>query len=257
MSEQKGFSEKYKSQCHESGEFQSVQKDPAHKNKSKSHSKQQKDGTPEDPPNSKDRDPPTGREDLKILLQARRDTKLPIDDIIQAYGLNKKIINSDVLKIVNDRCRKKNRESSRIGNTGGKIQASGNNRKYDTTTNYANIQNTITNVHTTFDNVNAKGLFLCAQGENGLQDILLFGCFLVVPDGDGDNDPERTKLKIDPTPLERATSGRYLMKLETKREIHTKVITKEEKFVDICKTVKPSIDWKEKYEEVHHDELLK
>ena len=289
MSEQKGLpeeiSEKYKSERHGSDErkFESIQKDLGHdENKGKtyqSHSKQQKDDHLKDPPNSKGQDIDfvlgLSTNDLQAILVARRDTKLPIKDIIRGLGLSKKI-NSDVLKTVIDRCRKKDsnnrqiREFSWTGNISGEIPTSGNNifvsGRYDRNNNYADIRNTLSNIHTAFDNVASdcsimhasRDPFLRAQRENSLQELLnvfLFGSFLVAPGGDGDGDPVRTKLTVDSKPLGLpAASPRYLMKLKTKNEIHTEVLTKEETLVDIPKRIKPSIDklsWNEKCKEVH------
>ena len=266
------ISEKHKSGC--LNKYESIRKDPAHdegENKTVNHSKQQKVDPSEDPLHSKKRDidsvPCLSSKNLRVLLQAilvaRRDTKLSIEDIIQSLGLSK--IKSDILKTVIERCREKesiNRD--RVGNIRGEIQPSSNvifaSRRYVNNTNsYADIQNALP---IAFDNVIASGCnthkfkdpFLHAQRENGLQP---FRYFLVAPDGDGDNDPECTKLAVDSKPLGRSSSlvapVRYLIKLGTKKEIQTEVLTKEENFVDISKTIKSSIDklsWDES-EEVH------
>ena len=284
MSEQKQEGlpvEIYKSECLDSDEskYESVQKDPPHdegKRKTVNCSKQQKVDSSEDPLPSKERDIDSvlclTSENVRVLLQAIlvacRDTKLSIEDIIQSLGISKKT-KSDVLKTIINRCIDKDSTNRDwIGNIGGEGQTSGNYifaRRY-ANNNYTDIQNTLS---ITFDNVIASDCFthkfqdsfLRAQRENDLQNLSNVGCFLVAPDGDGDNDPERTKLTVDPKPLGRSSSlvapVRYLINLGTKKEIHTEVLTKEH-FMDISKTIKPSIDkpsWNQKSEEVH--KLLK
>ena len=282
MSEQKQkglpdeISEKYKSEhcdSNDESKFESIQKDLAH---DKSHrkafqgrSKQQKDNQVKDSPHSKQRSINSVlalSSTDKTLQGAHRDTKFSVEGTYQGPSISEKI-KSDALKTVIDRCIEKDSiNNDRIGNVRGESQASGNFASTRYSNNYVNIQNTL---HTALNNITSSGyvtkeLFLRAQRDSGFQDLLnvfLFRCFLVAPDGDGDNDPECTKLTVDPKPLGRTSSlaapVRYLINLRTKKEIHTGVLTKEN-FVDISKTIKPSIDkssWNEKSEEVH--KLLK
>lgn len=281
MSEQKDLSEEisenYRSECHNSdqGKFESLPKDLAYdENKSEtfqSRLKQQKVDLPEDQKNSIERDIDClSSKKIKVLLQAisavRRDTKLSIEDIIQVLGISK--IKSDFLKTVIERYREKDSiNRDRIGNIRREIQTiTFASRRYDNSNNYADIQNAFSVV---FDDVISSDSFthkfedlsMRAQRENGRQDLLPFKHFLVAPDGDGDNDPEHTKLTVDPKPLGRSSflvaPLSYLVKLKTKNEIQTEALTKED-FADVFKTIKPSIhklSWNKKSEEVH--ELLK
>ena len=85
---------------------------------------------------------------------------------------------------------------------------------------------------------------------------LLHESFQVSTDGEGDNDPQHTKEIVDSLPFE--TPGlptsvpSYLMKLEdkTSKEILSKVLPKEDDFVNFNKAPLHKLSWREKCEEV-------
>ena len=268
LPEEKCVSESHK--CNKS-KVESIQKGLAHDNKSKTnhyHSKQQKDkdekGPPEDPPKS-DISSVHGLSSRILMpivqaIVAPNDTTSSAEDIIRGLNTSEKI-KSYLLEIIsNGYYRKEEGIDREFPCTDGEVQAKSNVSRY-ITKNYGDIQS---NIQTAFGNFVSNSstrefldVLLCGQRGGGQQDSshrLIQAHLMVASDGDGDYDPEHTKITANLIPLVRSVpSVIYRMKLETKNEISTEVPSKDDKFVDILKTVKPVIDkysWREKNEEV-------
>ena len=260
------------SQSHESdkSKVENIQKGLAHNNKSKRYqhrSKQQKDkegkGPTEDPPKSDKSSVHSSSGAISTsLVQALvvpNDTTLFAEDI-QGLGTNEKI-KSDFLKISGSGYFSKNEGIDRkFPFTDGEVQAISN----ISSNNFGDMQNMLRNIHTVFDNLannfsTREYLEVLLRGQRGRDLLSLLHCLIQrhlmgISDSGGDYDPERTKLTADLMPFVRSVfSAIYLVKLETKGEIITKVQAKDDKSVDFSKAMEPMIDkcsWRERNEEV-------
>lgn len=278
MSKQKGLEEIIEKHNHEIDKSKSHKEDLelAYENKTSKVNSKGQSKPKDDPPGSKKEIPSSILGSLnstatKTVLQATLQDNTLSGAIIQSLGLCK--VKGDVFKSFTEMYRITS-EPYGSGNVISTIQGGdGSNyarRRYDNK--FASVHNMLAyiqmalyNADTNADSSRDFVHVMCAHEDNGQQEFLRDLFMVATEDGGGDSDPYHTKQMVGSLPLGgsclSAKFPRYLVELlmtKDGREIHSKLLTKEDNTIDFSKAIKSPLDklsWQQEYEEVIHTVL--